>query len=72
MTARRLLIATVLLLGVVSTSSADVFRPAYLELSELGDDRYAVLWKVPAQGSDRRLSAYVRMPEGTENLSEPR
>lgn len=53
-------------------ANADVFRPAYLELREAGDDRYDVLWKVPAMGSDRRLAAYVEMPPGTETISEPR
>lgn len=51
---------------------ADVFRPAYLEVRELGQDRYDVTWKVPAMGTDRRLAAYVRFPEATERLQEPR
>lgn len=51
---------------------ADVFRPAYLELRETGDGRYDVLWKVPARGEEARLAAYVRFPEGTVALSEPR
>lgn len=51
---------------------ADVFRPAYLELREAGEGRYDVLWKVPARGDELRLAAYVRFPEGTVALSEPR
>lgn len=66
---RALLIAVVA--AVVAPASADVFRPAYLELRELGDDRYAVTWKVPAQGPDRRLAAYVVLPAATETTSEP-
>jgi hydrogenase/urease accessory protein HupE len=50
---------------------ADVFRPAYLELREVGADRYDVLWKVPAQGEDMRLAANVRFPAGTVTLAEP-
>ena len=50
---------------------ADVFRPAYLELRELGGDRYDVLLKVPAQGDDLRLSIDVRFPSGTVEV-EPR
>ena len=65
------ILLTGLLLCVLGTASADVFRPAYLELRELGDDRYDVLWKVPAQGMSQRLSVYVAFPEGTENLTEP-
>ena len=53
-------------------AAADVFRPAYLELRELGGDRYAVTWKVPAQSPQVRLSAYVVLPPQTETLSEPR
>jgi hydrogenase/urease accessory protein HupE len=51
---------------------ADVFRPAYLELRETGEGRYDVLWKVPAQGEELRLAAYVRFPADTVALSEPR
>jgi hydrogenase/urease accessory protein HupE len=50
---------------------ADVFRPAYLEIRELGDDRYDVLLKVPSQGEEMRLSLDVRFPEGTVEV-EPR
>lgn len=60
----------VILLGLVAVANADIFRPAYLELRELGNDHYEVLWKVPALGTDRRLAAYVQFPSGTENLSE--
>lgn len=66
-------IRQLVVLGLIcafGVASADIFRPAYLELRELGDDRYEVLWKVPAQGSDQRLSLYVRLPDGTENLTE--
>jgi len=61
-----------LLLLLAGPALGDIFRPAYLELREVGDDRYDVLWKVPATGDERRLSAYVRFPEGTERLDEPR
>lgn len=54
-----------------AAAEADVFRPAYLELTELDGGRYGVLWKVPAAG-DRRLSAYVRLPDDAERLSDPR
>lgn len=56
---------------LTSTVSADIFRPAYLEVRELGDHRYDVLWKVPAMGASQRLSVYVIFPPGTENLTEP-
>ena len=48
---------------VTSLASADVFRPAYLEIRELGDERYDVLLKVPSQGDELRLALDVRFPE---------
>jgi hydrogenase/urease accessory protein HupE len=63
-----------ILLFSIFTSAvyADVFRPAYLELRELDQDNYQVMWKVPSPGSGTRLSAYVRLPEGTVDVTEPR
>lgn len=69
---RRFVFAAACLLAMAGHAGADVFRPAYLELRELDEERYAVLWKVPAMGEDRRLSVYVRFPPGTEELSHPR
>ncbi len=68
---RRVAIAGILLL-VSLVANADVFRPAYLEIRELGNDEYAVLWKVPALGNDARLSAYVQLPDGADVVDEPR
>lgn len=61
-----------LLTAVYGTAAADVFRPAYLQLTETGDGTYNVVWKVPAAGRDMRLSAYVQFPEGTEEVTPPR
>lgn len=58
------------LLCLMQTAQADVFRPAYLEIREVDAGRYDVLWKVPALG-DRRLAGEVRFPAGTTRLSEP-
>jgi len=68
---RRAALATGLLLLSLS-AFADVFRPAYLEVRELGGDEYAVLWKVPALGGDQRLAIYVRFPDGADVLDGPR
>ncbi len=74
MTTRRLPVArhvlALILACIAWTVHADVFRPAYLELREAGDDRYDVLWKVPALG-EARLPVKVRFPEGTRELSVP-
>jgi hydrogenase/urease accessory protein HupE len=70
---RRVLLALACICSslVPAVSHADVFRPAYLEIRELGDERYAVLLKVPSQGNDLRLAVDVRFPSGTVDL-EPR
>ena len=62
----------VLLLAASSVVNADVFRPAYLEISERPDDRYDVFWKVPSVGGGTRLSAYVQLPDAAEVTREPR
>lgn len=73
MTRRTWLLAALLFAGLSALPThADVFRPAYLELTEQGDGRYQVLWKVPAAAGDLRLSAYVRLPPDAERLSKPR
>ena len=57
------------LLAWASAARAHELRPAYLELRELGPDRWGVLWKVPAR-EELRLSIAPRFdnrcrPEGT-------
>ncbi|MEO1080040.1 MAG: HupE/UreJ family protein [Pseudomonadota bacterium] len=52
-----------LLLGLCSTASADVFRPAYLELTQESAERYAVVWRVPAFRDQRHLAASPRWPD---------
>ncbi len=59
-----------LLSGFACVAGADVFRPAYLELREAGDDRYEVMWKLPMRG-DARLAVDLRFPEGTTSITEP-
>ena len=71
----RLLAAVLLLLGaavVAPFAAADVFRPAYLEITERADAHYDVFWKVPSLGGGTRLSAYVRLPQAAEVTREPR
>lgn len=68
----RLATGLIVFLCLAAAASADVFRPAYLELREAGEDRYEVLWKVPALGDGRRLRASLRFPDGTRQITEPR
>ncbi len=59
---RRPLLALLLCLGLAApTAWAHEVRPGYLEIRELGADRYAFLWKVPAKG-EYRLGLHVRLP----------
>jgi hydrogenase/urease accessory protein HupE len=55
-----------------ASASADVFRPAYLELRELDAEHYDVLLKVPAQSDDLRLAIDVLFPEGTVEIAPRR
>jgi hydrogenase/urease accessory protein HupE len=64
-------LAALLLACLAFAAQADVFRPAYLELREAGEDRYDVMWKVPAQG-DARLAVEVIFPSGTTKVAPPR
>jgi hydrogenase/urease accessory protein HupE len=68
---RLMRVVCALLLTLLSFAAfADVFRPAYLELREIGGDQYDVLWKVPAQG-DARLAVTVRLPADARQISKP-
>jgi hydrogenase/urease accessory protein HupE len=64
------LVLAIVVFAAAHAASADVFRPAYLELRETGADSYGVLWKVPAQG-EMRLAVGVRFPSGTTQLTPP-
>ncbi len=66
------LAALALLLMVASPVLADVFRPAYLEFRQLDEQQFRMTWKVPAQGPDRRLAAYVVLPSSAVMLDDMR
>jgi HupE / UreJ protein len=63
-------LVSLLLACLACIAQADIFRPAYLELREVGADRYDVTWKVPAQG-DARLAIEVVFPPDTTKLAPP-
>ncbi len=50
---------------------AHEMRPAYLEIRESAPEIYDVLWKVPARGTDQRLSLNLRFAADVEVLAEP-
>jgi hydrogenase/urease accessory protein HupE len=57
----RFCLAVAVLLLAALPGSAHELRPAFLEVREIGADRYEVLWKRPARG-DRTLALSVRWP----------
>jgi hypothetical protein len=54
---RALLIITVALLPMLG--DAHEMRPGYLDIRETAADTYEVLWKVPAQGDDLRMTSVL-------------
>src|SRR5262245_10232616 len=68
---KRFVLILTLCVAFASTADAHEARPAYLELREVAPNTFDVLWKVPARGGDERLGIYVRLPAGTEQLTEP-
>ncbi len=70
---RRRLLAFALALVAVSLSVARAheMRPAYLEIRESSADTFEVLWKVPARGTNERLSLHLRFADDVELLTEP-
>ncbi|NIP18452.1 MAG: HupE/UreJ family protein, partial [Xanthomonadales bacterium] len=59
-----------LLLLPNSASHAHEVRPGYLSLKQVAEDRFQVMWRVPARG-ERRLSLAARLP-ATCLETEPR
>lgn len=62
--------ACCLAVATTRTAFAHELRPAYLEIRELNDETYDVLWKVPGRG-DLRLALYVRFPPTCQAVQEP-
>lgn len=54
-----------------SSLSAHEVRPSYLELVQLKQDSYNVMWKVPAKGDELRLGLYVKFEDDVKQISEP-
>jgi len=63
---------TLLLLGVfgsllcVSLAHADIYQPSFLELKQIDQTLYHVLWKVPARNKSQRMSLHVRFVKDVE------
>jgi hydrogenase/urease accessory protein HupE len=57
---------------VAAPALADEFRPAYLQLTQIDDQTYDVLWKVPALDESTTLGVRPEFPAGAEGLTEER
>ena len=68
----RVILCVALFALSVVTVQADVYRPAYLELKQTGEDSFDLLWKVPARGPDKRLGLYVDLPADIETIKPTR
>ena len=66
------LVLVVLLLTAIVPARADEFKPAYLQLTQLDQDTYDVLWKVPAIDEATTLKVKPQFPDGTESLTTVR
>jgi hypothetical protein len=57
-------------LALAGLTLADVTRPAYLGLTETGEGRFDVVWRVPRRG-DRVLAIRARLPDAFREVAPP-
>ena len=63
-------VAVVFMLASMSGVLAHEFRPAYLQITEIGSDRYDVIWRTPLL-SGQRLPVVLKLPSDARNVTEP-
>jgi len=68
----RYLIAVAMLLGAAVPSRADEFKPGYLQLTQVADEMYDVLWKIPAIDEFTTLKVKPEFPDATETVGHVR
>ncbi|MGL6259624.1 HupE/UreJ family protein [Vibrio sp. WXL210] len=67
----KLIRATIALLIMISSAVvADDYRPAYIEMNQVSESEFDLIWKVPAVGEDLRLSLHLDFPSDV-TLEEP-
>jgi hydrogenase/urease accessory protein HupE len=66
------LFLAVLAVLLAQPANSDELRPGYLEMRQTGPGAYNLLFKIPARGEDLRLAIYVKLPEGTQDITPPR
>ncbi|NKK56703.1 HupE/UreJ family protein [Rhizobium leguminosarum bv. viciae] len=67
---RSVLVAVLALLEFVSNAAAHEIRPAYLQIDEMGANRYKVVWRTPLL-SGMRLPITLRFPDSVRNVTTP-
>src|SRR3954466_515522 len=66
------LVVVALILTATVSDRADEFKPAYLQITQLDQDTYDVLWKIPAMDEATTLKVKPQFPDGTEALTTVR
>jgi hydrogenase/urease accessory protein HupE len=59
-----------LLLPLISITSADEIRPAYLQLKETSPNIFDIVWKLPAK-NNKKLALEVLLPTNCQNATTP-
>ncbi|HWK63295.1 MAG TPA: HupE/UreJ family protein [Rhizobiaceae bacterium] len=57
-------------LGLATMAAAHEIRPAYLQIDQIGPNRYDVTWRTPLL-SGMRLPVLLQFPDGVRNVTEP-
>jgi hydrogenase/urease accessory protein HupE len=65
-------LCALLCVGLARTAHADVFRPAYLQLTQTSADSYDVLWKAPALDERTTLRVQPTFPAETQVIADVR
>jgi hydrogenase/urease accessory protein HupE len=68
----RLSCALIAFVWFVPCGYADEFRPAYLQLTQIDETTYDVLWKIPAIDENTTLRVKPVFPAGTETVGSVR
>ncbi len=59
----------VILIGLSGIGFTHELRPAYLELQQIGEETFSVLFKVPGRGPEKRLALYLQLPEDVKFIT---
>lgn len=68
----RFILTAMSLLLFALPAGGDIFKPAYLQLKQTNTDSFEVMWKVPAQNSDRTFRVRPVFPPDTQEITSRR